>query len=152
MKRDFILNYVFYQHRNLGGYSMRQIQAEKYSKNMRIIHWIVGAFIITELVCGFLMGGLAVPFKFSVYSLHKSIGVLIFLFVVIRIFNRFNSKIPELPTAINKFERIAAKIAVFILYLGMIAMPASGYLMSVYYDYKVLFFGLGFPMFVEKKS
>ncbi|MDJ1407807.1 MAG: cytochrome b/b6 domain-containing protein [Candidatus Midichloria sp.] len=104
------------------GYSMRQTQ----TKNI-------------AMICGFLMSVFAVPFKFSVYGLHKSIGVLIFLFLVIRIFNRFNFKIPKLPTAIKKFERIAAKIAVFFLYLGIITMPVSGYLMSVYYDYKALF-------------
>lgn len=85
---------------------MTQTQAEQYSQSMRTLHWVVSAFIITELICRFLMLSLTVLFKFSVYSLHKSMGVLIFLFIVVRILNRFDSMISELPTTINKFEKM----------------------------------------------
>ena len=119
---------------------------------MRILHWLIGFLIIGELISGFVMTDLAPPFKFTVYGIHKSFGVLIFSLIIIRIINRFTSQIPALPIEISIFEQKAAKIGISLLYLTMILMPVSGYLMSNYYGHNVLFFGLELPNMVSSNQ
>jgi len=127
-------------------------QIKKYNFSMRIMHWIVGIFVIVQLAGGFFMKDIELSLQPSIYSLHKSIGVLIGLLCIVRIANRLNSSIPSPHQSISSFERFTSRIGVFLLYAGMFVMPISGYLMSIYYGYQVLFFGIGLPLIVETNN
>jgi cytochrome b561 len=85
------------------------------------------------------------PNRMMVYNLHKSLGVLVLMLIIVRIANRFIHKAPKLPEHLSKFEKIAANLLHFFLYILMIIVPLSGYLMSNFYGYPAMFFGFEMP-------
>lgn len=90
------------------------------------------------------------PNRMEIYGLHKSLGALVLGLVFIRIVNRLAFKAPALPASLENWEKIAAHLAHFGLYLLMVIVPLSGYLMSNYFGYPVHFFGIELPFIVEK--
>lgn len=125
----------------------------KYHPFSRLLHWLMAAIIIFLLGLGIYMADFLskeAPNRMEIYSLHKSLGVLVLILVLVRIVNRFVNKVPALPDSINKLERIAAHLAHFALYALMIIIPLSGCLMSNYFGYPVHFFGIELPLLVEK--
>ena len=124
----------------------------KYHLSIRILHWLMALIIISMLTLGFYMAGLdrEAPNKMFLYDLHKSFGVTIFLLVAIRISCRLLTKIPPLPNTMSKLIKISAHFVHYFLYLLMILMPLSGYLMSSFAGYPVAIFSITLPNFVEK--
>ncbi len=51
---------------------------------------------------------------------------------------------------LTKFEKIASHAVHMLLYLAMLIVPISGYLMSNSYGYPAVFFGAELPFLVEK--
>ncbi len=88
------------------------------------------------------------PNRMMVYNLHKSLGVLVLALIIIRIINRFTHKAPALPSAMNQFEKFAAHSLHAFLYVLMIIVPLSGYLMSNFFGYPAMFFGFEMPFLV----
>lgn len=95
------------------------------------MHWISSIMIITALIVGIYMTSIEPSdFKWTLYSFHKSLGMYFMLFVIARIILRTLSRIPNMPTKISQVEILLSKIGVLCLYLMMLAMPISGYIMS----------------------
>lgn len=89
------------------------------------------------------------PYKFQIYNLHKSFGVMVLILIFIRIFNRFLHKAPELPQGLPKIEKLASHAVHIALYLLMILVPLSGYLMSNSYGFPVHFFTITMPNLIS---
>lgn len=126
---------------------------EKYGIIRRFNHWVVGLMFIALLVVGVYMSNFAqAPLKWDLYSMHKSFGVIIMLFIAARIiWLLFDKKIDN--TSLTKFERIASASTHGILYLLMMIMPISGMLMSMAKGYSVKVFDwFTLPMLVEKNE
>lgn len=88
------------------------------------------------------------PNHLQVYELHKSFGVVVLALIFIRIINRLVKKAPPLPETMHKFERILAHLGHLGLYVLMIVVPLSGFLMSNSFGFPVKLFGLELPMLV----
>jgi cytochrome b561 len=124
----------------------------KYSLSSRILHWLMAAIILFLLGLGIYMADFMskeAPNRLDIYNLHKSFGALVLGLVFIRIVNRLICKAPALPNSLPKIEKIMAHLAHAALYLLMIAVPLSGYLMSNLFGYPVNFFGLILPNIIE---
>lgn len=124
----------------------------KYPISSRIIHWLMAALIIFLIGLGIYMSQFLskeAPNRLDIYNLHKSLGALALGAVFIRIINRGIFKSPELPNSLPKIEKIGAKSSHFLLYILMIAVPLSGYLMSNSFGYPVNFFGHNLPNMIE---
>ncbi len=130
--------------------------AETYSLNMRILHWLMAIVIIGMLGLGIYMHELPkeAPNKMFLYSTHKSFGVLMLLFIVIRIAVRLKSEIPALPTSLKNWEKKAAHFGHKLLYLLMVLVPCSGYIMSSAFEKSsgIIFFGLTLPDITPKNE
>jgi len=87
--------------------------------------------------------------RMEIYNLHKSFGVIALIFIFVRIINRLFKKAPALPSSMPKFEKIFAHLGHASLYLLMIVMPLSGYLMSNSFGYPVNLFGIELPKIAE---
>lgn len=125
----------------------------KYGIIRKVNHWLVALMFITLLAVGVYMSGMAYsPEKMELYGLHKSFGVIIMLFILIRMFWLiFDNKINN--SSLTKFERVSSASLHGILYLLMLIMPISGMLMSMAKGYAVKVFGLfTLPMLVEKSE
>lgn len=123
----------------------------KYTLLMRLLHWLIAIGILGMIGLGWYMHGLPDehPDKYTLYNLHKSVGVTLLGLIVIRLLARFSSPIPELPPALRWWEKLLTKLTHFLMYILMLAVPVSGYLMSDFAGFPVEWFGLGeIPGFV----
>lgn len=121
------------------------VSENQYNYMLRILHWVIGTLIIFMLCHGFWMSGLPndFPSKYTmIYSMHKSFGVLIFTLVLWRLIVRLSNQSPRLPSSINKFDSTISLITILLLYISMLAMPISGYLISAFGNHPISFFGL----------
>jgi cytochrome b561 len=129
----------------------------KYPKSMRILHWTMAAIILGQICIGWAMVSMddATPAKYdSFYPLHKSIGLLVFMLVAVRLVTRIRSDVPPLPSGLASWEAKAAKLGHFALYTLMIVVPLMGYSMSSSYTQSdgVTFFGIPVPELLPKND
>ncbi len=117
---------------------------DRYGVLSRSVHWLSAAIIIALIVVGWYMTGLAEedPARRNIYNLHKSVGVLSVLLLVIRFAWLKVSPAPELPAAFATKERQLTLSMRALLYVLMLLVPMSGYVMSTAAGYPVPFFGL----------
>ena len=113
------------------------------------MHWVVGLIIIGNLISGYIMTDLESPFKFTIYSWHKFIGVVVLGLVILRIIIRLCSSIPTPPKEIKSSDILLSQIGVAALYICMIIMPLSGYLMSAYGGYPIMLMDISIPNIVK---
>jgi cytochrome b561 len=126
---------------------------KKYSLSSRIIHWLMAAIIIFLLGLGIYMTEFLpkdAPNHLEVYLLHKSFGALALILIFVRIINRLFNKAPELPKTLSKLEKNLSHLGHFGLYILMILVPVSGYLMSNSFGYPVHLFSLELPFLVSE--
>ena len=112
---------------------------ERFSTTTRILHWLVALAIITLLCIGFYMSTYEVG---SLFSIHKSLGVLVLLIVLPRIFWRMKNGWPIPVQEFPGWERKLAHLSHWILILGSIIMPLSGFIFSGASGHGVSVFGL----------
>lgn len=124
----------------------------KYHISSRIIHWLMAILIIGLLALGIYMADFLpadATNKFQIYDLHKSFGVMVLILIFIRIFNRFLNKAPELPKDLPQIEKFASHTVHLLLYILMLVVPFSGYLMSNSYGFPVHFFTITMPNLIS---
>lgn len=131
------------------------INQEKYNIKMRIMHWLVGILILLMLASGYFMVDLNPkehPIKWEIYGIHKSIGTILIFLIALRIVIRLKSILPSEVETFPKILMTVASINHKILYLFMVIMPLSGYLMSALSGYNVAVFGFEMPIFLSKNN
>lgn len=113
-----------------------------YDPIARLFHVVMALLMIGMLALGLYMADLpSSPDKFKLYGLHKSIGMTILLLVALRILWRSTHPGPgPLPTY-KQWEIWLARVVQFLLYVGMIMMPVSGYVMSAAGGHAISVFG-----------
>jgi cytochrome b561 len=113
---------------------------------MIALHWLIAFGIIGLLALGLYMVGLpkGLPVKATLLNLHKSIGLTVFLLVLLRIVARVAFHRPPLPP-MRPWQRAAARTTQGLLYVAMVAMPLSGYLGSSFNRYGTRFWGIPLP-------
>lgn len=108
----------------------------------KIFHWTMGILIIGMLAMGLIMEGMDFsPFKIQLYAVHKAIGMIIFAFVALRILWMAFSKRPKELDSYTFAEQYLSRIIHMLLYIGMIGMPLSGWLMSSASNFPISIFG-----------
>ena len=114
----------------------------KYGSISRFLHWTIAILFISLIPLGIFTSMIPEDsqFRLSYYVLHKTIGVTLFLLVIIRIcWNRF-SKRPELDSSLSARDAKFAHRAHLTLYFIMLAVPVTGYMMTSYHGYGTYFF------------
>lgn len=116
----------------------------EYGSLSKVLHWIMALIIFTIISVGLYMTGLDEkdPSRLDVYNLHKSFGVLAMMLIILRLVWIKISPAPALPAVFNSREKGIVKGVQGLLYLLMILIPVSGYVMSTAAGYPVPFFGL----------
>jgi cytochrome b561 len=118
----------------------------RYAGLMIVLHWLIALGIIGLLALGLYMVGLpkGLPVKATLINLHKSLGLTVFLLVLLRIVARVALHRPPLPP-MPPWQRAAARTTQGLLYVGMVAMPLAGYLGSSFNSYGTRFWGIPLP-------
>ena len=96
-----------------------------------MFHWVIAALIFTQYILGWLAASWRLsPTKINLFVWHKSIGILILVLVVLRLLNRLTKPTPALPSDMPAWERTAARASHILLYVLMIAMPLTGWIIN----------------------
>jgi len=121
---------------------------QSYDRTAIWLHWIVGLAILGQFALGWWM--LGVPkdppgLRAGWYNLHKSIGITLAAFVVLRLLWRLHRPGPALPEGLPRVQRFAANATHGALYACMLVLPVTGYLGSSFTKYPIKFFGQPLP-------
>lgn len=109
------------------------------SKTSLTLHWLVALGMIALLGIGIFM---AETEAYGLYPIHKSVGVLILLIVIPRIFNRLRNGWPPAAAEYKPSEKLLSSIVHYLLIIGTLLMPVSGAMMSALGGYGIDVFGL----------
>lgn len=108
----------------------------------RANHWLSAFIFIGLLAIGLYMTGLEKgDDRQALYALHKSMGIAIFSLMILRLIWLKLSPNP-VQLSKNKFEHILGHAIKGILYLAMLGMPISGWIMSNSGGHEVAFFNM----------
>jgi cytochrome b561 len=116
---------------------------ETYGAVARWMHWAT-AFIVIGLLCvGLYMSGLdPSPAKLALYGLHKSFGTLVLAIVALRILWKGINPHPHPLPNHARWEVLLARFIHACLYLALVGMPLSGWIMTGAADFPHTFFNL----------
>lgn len=114
-----------------------------YTRTAIALHWLVALTICAAFPLGLYMHELPLsPRKLQLYSYHKWIGIAALLLVVLRLVWRRLHPPPPLATTTPRWQRVAAHGTHHLLYLLMLLVPLSGWLMSSALGFTVVWFGV----------
>jgi len=104
---------------------------ERYTGVAIALHWLIALGIVGQLALGLAMTQIAMArmTEFKLYQLHKSIGVTVLLLVALRVLWRLGHRPPRLPDDLPPLERAAAKGTHWALYLFMLGLPITGWML-----------------------
>jgi cytochrome b561 len=121
----------------------RDDEPVRYGAVAQSLHWLMAAMIIAAFCVGFYMVDLKLsPTKLKLFSYHKWIGFTVFALVLLRLAWRLYAPPPPLPASLPDWQRRASAISHRLLYLLMLAVPLSGWLMSSAKGFQTVYFGV----------
>ena len=92
----------------------------------RLLHWLMALMIVAMLFIGVGMAASLSPRYELLVSIHRPLGIAIFVLCLARIVNRFINPPPELPNTVPSLQWLAAKASHVVLYALMVIMPLVG--------------------------
>jgi cytochrome b561 len=118
-----------------------------YTRAAVLVHWVLAAAMLGEIVLGWWMLGLPKTppgLRAGWFNVHKSIGLTIALVALPWVLRRLLRPVAanaELPA----WQRHASNVTHALLYLCMLVLPLSGLAGSNFTRYPVLYFGMRLP-------
>jgi cytochrome b561 len=91
-------------------------KAERYTNVAIALHWLIALFILFNLSVGYFMDDMAKPLKMTIMPIHVSAGISVLV-------------LTALPANMPKRESVAAHTVHSLLYLLMVAMPITGWML-----------------------
>jgi len=107
----------------------------------RLLHWTMALLILTMLFVGVGMVSTVSPRYHQLFTLHRSVGIVILVLVAIRLINRLLNPPPPLPADLPAWQRLAANGSHIVLYILMFALPLVGWATLSAGGYPILVFG-----------
>lgn len=129
----------------------------RYSLAQRLVHWLVAVLALATLAIGLTLGtlgfegardafGLAVTN--TLFIVHKTIGVILFALMVVRLVLRLTHGKPGYAVALERPQKIASEIVHGLLYVLLLAMPVIGWLATAAGGFPINFFHWVLPPLV----
>ncbi|MBZ6386867.1 MULTISPECIES: cytochrome b [Pantoea] len=104
-------------------------QVTHFHPALRVVHWLMAIAILTMLFIGVAMVSTVSSLHALMVSLHKPLGLMILLLVLVRLWLRFFTATPVLPRSIPVWQRALAHLSHWALYAMMLAQPLIGWAM-----------------------
>lgn len=114
-----------------------------YPATSKWLHWLVAICVLTTAPVAIAMHSLEPgATQDALYFVHKSLGMLILLLMLLRLINRLVVGAPAPDPEIDPWQRLASSIVHTSLYVLLLAMPVVGYIANSAYGAPTPFFGL----------
>ncbi len=123
---------------------MLRNSATRYGTVARLLHWSIALLLAVVFGLGWWTTELSYydPLYRTVPHLHRSLGILVTLLIVVRIGWALWDRKPEMSQSMPRWQRLAARGGHWALYILMVLVPVTGYLMSTADGRPVDVFGL----------
>jgi cytochrome b561 len=120
-----------------------KLSTDHYPPTSKLLHWLIAACVLIIIPVAIAMDRVGEgPAQDALYNLHKSLGVLIFVLMVLRLINRVVTGAPAPDQAIERWQKAASSAVHGLLYVLLVAMPIGGYVANSAYGASTPFFGL----------
>ncbi|MCO8171576.1 cytochrome b [Pseudomonas sp. 21LCFQ02] len=118
--------------------------SSRYGLVSRVLHWGVALTVFGLFGLGLWMMGLDYydSWRKAGPDLHKSIGLVLFAAMLVRVIWRFVSPPPPPLTSYSRLTRIGAAFGHLFLYVALFAVMTAGYLISTADGVGIPVFGL----------
>lgn len=114
----------------------------RYSTGSKIFHWLIAVIVICLLSLSFFLSDVPERWQGLAYTIHKSLGLTVLFLTCGRIYWIYHRGRPALPGIIPKWELYLSRAVQYSLYIFLLVMPLSGWIMSVAANHVPTFFGL----------
>ena len=120
----------------------QNIHQKGFDKGYKWLHWSMAALILLMFfaLIGFAEG-ITTQERMEMLVGHSSLGTIISVLLIIRVFKRFIKKDAQPVQMINKWQLLVSKAVQLGLYACMIIVPVSGYLSARFHELPVMVFG-----------
>ncbi|HEV3332157.1 MAG TPA: cytochrome b/b6 domain-containing protein [Bryobacteraceae bacterium] len=115
-------------------------ERRQFTVSMRFLHWLTAAMVLTMLGIGVAMVSSAASYH-ALVSIHRPLGILILLLVVIRYVNRCFSALPPFPATMSSQERFVASASEMAFYSLLFLLPLVGWGMLSAARYPIVLYG-----------
>lgn len=118
--------------------------SSRYGLVSSLLHWLVAVAVFGLFGLGFWMVGLDYYSAWyrTAPDLHKSIGLLLFVVMLVRVAWRWFSPVPPALDSHGRMTRLASHLGHLFLYVGLFVLMFSGYLISTAEGRGISVFGL----------
>lgn len=118
-------------------------RTDHYPATSKLLHWLVAACVLLTAPVAIAMTRIGKgPTQDALYNLHKSLGVLILILMVLRLVNRLAAGALAPEAGITPWQKTVSSLVHTSLYVLLIAMPVVGHIANSAYGATTPFFGL----------
>ena len=104
---------------------------ESWGTPAKLLHWIMAVLVLAQFALGWTAANWRLsPLKLELFVWHKSVGILVLGLLLLRILWRLANPTPAMPADAPVWERRAARASHGLLYLLLIAMPVTGWIVN----------------------
>ncbi|MBI3507765.1 MAG: cytochrome b [Proteobacteria bacterium] len=135
----------------------KNAKTPSYRPLARALHWIMAVLIVVQVVFGKIMVfdgpepnlWATLTETYSLYDLHKLLGVTLLGLVLLRLANRIARDVPPDDPALEPWQRAAATLVHAWIYLLLIVVPLLGWIGVSLYPALTLFDSFQLPALVH---
>src|SRR5260370_16864140 len=98
--------------------------APRFQLFSRLLHWTMAVMVLAMLFIGIAMVGSLTDYH-RLVAIHRPLGILVLLLVVIRLVNRLIHPAPPLPQDMPAVLRLPAPASHVLLYLALFPPPPT---------------------------
>lgn len=113
---------------------------QQFTASMRFFHWLMAALVLAMLCIGVAMVASLGNYHVLV-SIHRPLGILILILVVLRFVNRSFSNLPPFPPTMSSQERRIAHASELLMYTLLFVQPLVGWAMLSAARYPIVMWG-----------
>jgi cytochrome b561 len=133
----------------------------RYALVQRLLHWLIVVLVVLALAAGGTIGylgfdGLRDAFGPAgtdfIYTSHKTLGVLILGFMVLRLMARIGFGKPAYTQPLPAPQRIASEVVHGLFYVLLLAMPVLGWLATASGGFPVHLFTIELPGLIGRNK
>ena len=99
-----------------------------YNSSSKLLHWFVAIGMIAIAALGVYMESFE---AYAWYGFHKSVGMLLLIVILIRVFKRLKEGFNESESSSVMWQKVIAKVVHLSILIVTLLFPISGMMMSI---------------------